>query len=204
MYLDEQMSVTSIAHYFGTHYETMKSALRRQGIKLKPRGRGQYRKATKTQVLEAVASYEAGTSCDDVAEKYGVTRSAVLRWVRDCGGEVRPAGFQTGENHHGWNGGRTQAGGYLQILVRPDDPLFCMGQKKNGPDTHRYVLEHRYVMAQHLGRPLEDHETVHHIDLDKKNNEISNLQLRIGKHGKGACFRCVDCGSYNIQAAKLH
>ena len=46
-----------------------------------------------------------------------------------------------------------------------------------------YVYEHILVMEQHLGRPLKtpskksDWEVCHHIDRDKKNNSISNLQL---------------------------
>ena len=37
--------------------------------------------------------------------------------------------------------------------------------------------EHRYVMEQHLGRRLETHEHVHHIDGNTRNNEISNLEI---------------------------
>lgn len=32
-------------------------------------------------------------------------------------------------------------------------------------------------MADHIGRELFDHENVHHIDGDKLNNNISNLEL---------------------------
>jgi len=34
---------------------------------------------------------------------------------------------------------------------------------------------HRRVASESLGRPLKDGEVVHHIDLDKLNNEPSNL-----------------------------
>lgn len=39
------------------------------------------------------------------------------------------------------------------------------------------VPKHRYVMEQHLGRFLEPHEVVHHIDGNPRNNDIANLQL---------------------------
>lgn len=47
------------------------------------------------------------------------------------------------------------------------------------------VLEHRLVMAQHLGRCLLAAETVHHRDGDRLNNALKNLDLRVGAHGKG-------------------
>lgn len=41
----------------------------------------------------------------------------------------------------------------------------------------KQVLEHRAVMADHLGRELLPHEVVHHRDGDGLNNSIENLEL---------------------------
>jgi hypothetical protein len=65
------------------------------------------------------------------------------------------------------------------------------------------MKEHRWVMQESLGRPLDPSETVHHINGDKTDNRLENLQLRQGRHGKGARFVCNDCGSHNVAAVSL-
>lgn len=53
-------------------------------------------------------------------------------------------------------------------------------------DVHGYVIlmilgypyrEHRLVMERHLGRRLNDEENVHHIDGNRQNNKLINLEL---------------------------
>ncbi|MHB8815792.1 MAG: HNH endonuclease [Steroidobacteraceae bacterium] len=158
---------------------------------------------TDAQIAEMVAAYVGGEGTKALAVRYELTDTTIARYLRQAGVEVRPAGFQQGEGHHAWKGGRVLTDdGYVLVLMRPDDPFYEMAQVKT--TEARYCLEHRLVMARHLGRPLTEDETVHHIDdRDKQNNDISNLQLRFGNHGKGAAFRCLDCGSHNIGAVPL-
>jgi len=49
----------------------------------------------------------------------------------------------------------------------------------NHPKTNNkgFVLKHVLVVEEMLGRHLKDGETVHHIDGNKKNNELENLMV---------------------------
>lgn len=40
-----------------------------------------------------------------------------------------------------------------------------------------WALEHRVVMSDHLGRRLERHESVHHINGVRNDNRLQNLEL---------------------------
>lgn len=65
------------------------------------------------------------------------------------------------EKHHRWKGGKTKRkDGYI---------LLCVKGKR--------VFEHRYIMENHLGRKLTFNETVHHIDGNRNNNKLTNLEV---------------------------
>lgn len=49
------------------------------------------------------------------------------------------------------------------------------------------MLEHRWVMAKTLGRPLKSYEMVDHMDGNRTNNDPSNLRIYLrGKNQPGS------------------
>jgi hypothetical protein len=141
--------------------------------------------------------YAAGLGFCAISRQTGISDDSVKRYLKKQG-LYKPHALMNGSKHHSWKGGRVKnAEGYVKVLIASTDPLYCMAH------TNGYVAEHRYVMAKHLGRPLTADESVHHINGNKEDNRIDNLQLRSGKHGKGVCMRCLDCGSANIEAVEV-
>ena len=104
--------------------------------------------------------------CDCGQEKVVGTQNLV-RSTRSCG----CGAWKVGPEHHLWKGGTFNKDGY--VVVRG----------KRGETKQRF--QHRVVMEEHIGRPLLLVETVHHINGDRANNCIENLELWSGSQPRG-------------------
>jgi len=95
-----------------------------------------------------------------------------------------------------WNGGRyIDKYGYV-LVYHPTHPH----RNANG-----YVKEHRMIIENHIGRYLTKYEEVHHINENKQDNRLENLQFmsrrehrsiqRKGKHIDYSGRMCYECES---------
>ena len=81
-----------------------------------------------------------------------------------------------GDKSPHWKGGRRFRGDrYVTICLPEDNPYYPMTtHQRRGSGT---VMEHRLIMAQHLGRCLTKQEHVHHKNGDRMDNRLENLEL---------------------------
>jgi len=88
-----------------------------------------------------------------------------------------------GHRSTAWKGGiHKDRFGYIQIW-KPEHPNAKIGG---------YIHEHRLVMSESLGRPLESWEFVHHRNGIKDDNRLENLELLVQKVHRGN-VRCPYC-----------
>jgi len=83
---------------------------------------------------------------------------------------------KSGKENPNWKGGRKKViGGYWTVKLLPDDEDYQL--LKSMIKSDGYVLEHRLIMAKAIGRALGSKEIVHHVDGNRENNVLSNLEL---------------------------
>ena len=185
------LSFADLAEKYGGKPHNIKTAIKRAGGIVK-----EVCPPIKSGELDTIKElHQYGMSQQRISIQIGRSQSFVSRVCKQ--NNIVAHNHRAGP-HSMWKGGRWINGsGYVVILIDADDPLACMRSK------NRYAPEHRIVMARSLGRPLLKTETVHHINGDKTDNRIENLQLRQGKHGKNIVMCCLECGSHRIGPARL-
>lgn len=89
--------------------------------------------------------------------------------------EIRPTKARIGDLY-------VQKNGYVFMVVLPETP----GSKRPQSGERRWVmLHHRFVMQEHIGRHLLPDEDVHHINGNRGDNRIENLEIWTRSHPRG-------------------
>jgi hypothetical protein len=117
------------------------------------------------------------------------------KFIREAGYEPRVSEISSqarlnsikahrGHQSMAWKGGRIKDKfGYI-LIWKPEHPNAKIGG---------YIHEHRLVMSEHLGRPLEHNEYVHHRNGVKDDNRLENLELLLQNVHRGI-VKCPHCG----------
>ena len=94
----------------------------------------------------------------------------VIRIINKMG---RPARFKHGHNGRGRNNGGWKGGRW----VNPNGYVLLNGYHNHPRNNNGRVFEHILVMEKHIGRYLRPEEVVHHINGNRSDNRIENLEL---------------------------
>lgn len=92
----------------------------------------------------------------------------------------------------------------IEKLISKGDYIYALVPNHPNATKNGYVLHHRIVVENHIGRLLNADEVIHHKDGNKKNNDISNLEITTNNeharhHAKErgktyALLKCPVCG----------
>jgi len=103
----------------------------------------------------------------------------------------------------------------IKKIVSKGDYNYVVVKDHPNATTRGYVLHHRVVMENHLGRLLNPNEVVHHKNGNKKDNRIENLEVhdrkehsrshRIKQGRKMVVLKCPACGDvFERERIKTH
>lgn len=77
--------------------------------------------------------------------------------------------FRSGVFNSTWKGGKiVDKNGYIRVLVP---------ELKHKRGASRYVLQHRLVVSEKVGRQLTSNEVVHHLNGIRDDNRPENLEI---------------------------
>lgn len=160
---DDGMTFGQIAEHFGCSFSAVRRRWLKEGFPKPPRGKrvGQHR--TPVDLDRADELLATGLPMAEVAAILGISEGLLYNRRKEDGRERLKKGPRVPERNGSWRGG-----------VSIDKSGYVMIRRTDGSG---YDREHRLVMEQHLGRKLLPGEVVHHINGDRADNRIENLEL---------------------------
>lgn len=133
----------------------------------------------------------------EVAKNMNISVATVHKYLHIYGINTRPQ-HQCGHHHNEEAKAKIseahkgkKVSHETRLKISESKKIHCAGHTKKRPDGYislyfpdypsangdGYVMEHQYLMEQHIGRLLNDNEVVHHINHIRSDNRIENLQL---------------------------
>lgn len=177
LYIDEKKTLKELCVLFNVKSPiTMSKILRERGIST---NKNQLRslKTRKGMSEEAFKEFLIDEYCNkkkfltEIARELNINTAALRRYFVKYGIPFRNATesrkMYSGTKNHNWNGEKHIHNGYIEIYA-PGHP-----KARSRP----YVYEHILIMEKHIGRYLKENEVVHHINKNKRDNRLENLQL---------------------------
>lgn len=163
---EANMNLTHAAKVLGVSRYIVSSTLSRLGIRIAKPQKNK-RVVIDKSVLEDLY-HGKRMSTAEIARQFDVSAEGVRELMIRYAIPRRIVGSCPGDKNPSWKGGRVvDKSGYILVHC-PDHP----NSNLNG-----YIREHRLVMSEKIGRPLLRDEVVHHIDGDKQNNSVENLEV---------------------------
>lgn len=192
LYWEQDKSLKDIARIYACSYVTVQRKMGQLGIPLRTLKQaksvydrshiGKKRKDSPTWTAEELYNLYWGheETLAKIGQLYGHPKGTVLKAMRQYNIPTRTmrealklayqnkSDIKRGSAHWAWRGGKTKTDkGYIYSHA-PEHPYHS---------KHGYVLEHRLVMEQKLGRYLLPFEKVHHLNGIKNDNRLENLIL---------------------------
>lgn len=180
LYSKKYFTLKEIGIKYGVTLDSVSKWLKFYGIK------SRYR-CNYTEILSKNIAHDMyinkKMSCAAIGKVFGIDPVRIYTLLIEYGIKLRTKKEASlkGDKHPKWKGGWYNHSGYKVITV----------------DCNR-MYEHRYIVEQYLGRKLLKDEVIHHINGNKSDNRIENLQIMSAKQH----FKEVDHKMKNWQALK--
>lgn len=179
LYIVQKKTIAEVADILQVNFLTVRKYMKKHGIKSRNVNKerslvyklGLTHEQFEKQLRELYINKKM--SINKIAQRYNVTSVVIRRRLQEYNIPLRNQvesvkASHSGEKHHDWNGGATRHSDGYKLIRIPDHPH---------ADSRGYIYEHRHVMEVYLGRYLKKDEHVHHVNGDKSDNRIENLQI---------------------------
>lgn len=173
-YSKEKLTIKQIAKYCNVDYSTIHKQLQKFNISIRPnyqRFLDNPRPYMDREWLYNLYIVER-QSISYIAKESGNCLMTIHKWLTKHNIPIRDGSeCRTGNLNPRFKGSYVSYG--YKYIYNPEVAKLHNRKCLKG----NYIQEHILVMSEHIGRPVEKSEIVHHKDGNRLNNDISNLQL---------------------------